>query len=148
MYYIAYGSNMNTTWMTKLCPSATLVGQSVLQCYRLDFTGQAGRVYATLTPTDNENDTVDVVVWAIDEVNEKALDEYEDYPHYYRKENVEVVVGDASYLGMMYIMNEQPFGLPQDKYYNMIKEAYDSLGLDDLRLKQALVRSQDAMKEK
>lgn len=144
MYYIAYGSNMNTTWMAKLCPSATCIGQSVLQCYRLDFTGEDSRVYATLTPTGNENDTVDVVVWAIDEGNEKALDEYEDYPHYYRKEYVDVVVSGKSYAGMMYIMNEQPFGLPQESYYNMIKDAYDELGLDDLRLKQALVRSQDA----
>lgn len=148
MYYIAYGSNMNKTWMAKLCPSATCIGQSVLQCYRLDFTGSVGRVYATLTPTENENDTVDVVVWAIDEANEKALDEYEDYPNYYRKENVDVVVEGVTYSGMMYIMNEQPFGMPQERYYNMIKEAYDGLGLDDLRLKQALKRSQEALREK
>lgn len=148
MYYIAYGSNMNTTWMAKLCPSATCIGQSILQCYRLDFTGSVGRVYATLTPTENENDTVAVVVWAIDEANEKALDEYEDYPHYYRKENIDVVVDDVTYSGMMYIMNEQPFGMPQERYYNMIKEAYDRLGLDDLRLKQALKRSQEALREK
>lgn len=148
MYYIAYGSNMNTTWMAKLCPSATCIGQSVLQCYRLDFTGETGRVFATLTPTGNENDTVNVVVWAIDEDNEKALDEYEDYPHYYRKEDVDVIVGGVSYTGMMYIMNEQPFGLPQEPYYNMIKDAYDELGLDDIRLKQALIRSQEALREK
>lgn len=148
MYYIAYGSNMNMKWMADLCPSAVYIGKTTLPYYRLDFTGECCRVYATLTPTANQNDIVDVVVWAIDEDGENALDKYEDYPHYYRKENVAVVVDNMTYSGIMYLMNEQPFGLPQDQYYNMIKEAYDSLNLDDTCLKDALLRSQEALKEK
>lgn len=147
MYYIAYGSNMNMTWMAKLCPSAIYIGQTILSCYRLDFKGEVGRVYATLTPTTNRNDTVDVIVWAIDEKSEQALDEYEDYPHYYFKEKVNVEIDGVCYSGMMYRMHDKPFGLPQKCYYNMIKVAYEGLGLDDMRLKESLARSQVMLKE-
>ena len=89
-YYIAYGSNLSVEQMAQRCPDARIVGQAVLEDWELAFHG-----CATILPNKGKN--TPVLVWEISAGDEKNLDIYEGFPHYYRKENmtVEVVSKDA-----------------------------------------------------
>ena len=88
-FYIAYGSNLNLEQMADRCPTARVVGATVLDDYQLVF-----QRVATIVPRPGAK--VPVAIWEIDEECEEALDIYEGYPHLYRKENKEVVVASMT----------------------------------------------------
>ena len=46
-YYIAYGSNLNVRQMRMRCPSARIIGTSVLKDYELLFKGSKTGSYLT-----------------------------------------------------------------------------------------------------
>ena len=82
-YYIAYGSNLSETQMAHRCPTAKVVGTSMLKNWRLLFDGPASierkRKYE-----------VPVLIWELQPADERSLDRYEGYPNYYRKEMLEI----------------------------------------------------------
>ena len=124
-YYIAYGSNLSVKQMAHRCPDARIAGQAVLEGWELLFKG-----CATIEPNKEKN--TPVLVWEISEEDEKRLDVYEGYPHYYRKEDlmVEVVSEGAEpkkVTAMVYIM-ENDFGerAPSSYYYRVLYEGYKS----------------------
>lgn len=47
-YYIAYGSNLNVRQMRMRCPSARIIGTSVLKDYELLFKGSKTGSYLTV----------------------------------------------------------------------------------------------------
>ena len=47
-YYIAYGSNLNVRQMMMRCPTARLIGTSVIKDYRLMFKGSQTGSYLTI----------------------------------------------------------------------------------------------------
>ena len=47
-YYIAYGSNLNVRQMRMRCPSARIIGTSVLKDYELLFKGSKTGSYLTI----------------------------------------------------------------------------------------------------
>ena len=77
-FYIAYGSNLNIEQMAERCPTARVVGTTVLVDYQLVF-----RRVATIVPRPGAK--VPVAIWEIDEECEEALDIYEGYSRLYRK---------------------------------------------------------------
>ena len=80
-YYIAYGSNLNVRQMRMRCPTARIIGTSVLKDYELLFKGSKTGSY--LTVEKKPGSTVPVAVWAVAENDEKALDRYEGFPNFY-----------------------------------------------------------------
>ena len=62
-YYIAYGSNINTTQMAHRCPTAVVEGTSTVPGYELVFKGS--RSYAVATIEKKEGASVPVLVWSI-----------------------------------------------------------------------------------
>lgn len=125
MKYIAYGSNMEQEPMARRCPHGVLLGMGRLMDMSLEF-----YVHATAVPAPGCS--VPVAVWEIDAADEQSLDEYEDYPLYYRKEQHPVQLQDGSTVtGMVYIMNERMYRPlpPRDSYYRGIADAYLRLGL-------------------
>ena len=60
-YYIAYGSNLNVRQMRMRCPSARIIGTSVLKDYELLFKGSKTGSY--LTVEKKPGGTVPVAVW-------------------------------------------------------------------------------------
>ena len=125
-YYIAYGSNLSVKQMAHRCPDARIAGQAVLEGWELLFKG-----CATIEPNKEKN--TPVLVWEISEEDEKRLDCYEGYPHYYRKEDltVEVVSEGAepkTVTAMVYIM-ENDFGerAPSSYYYRVLYDGYKDL---------------------
>ena len=136
-YYVAYGSNMNLSQMERRCPTATVVGATKLQDFRLRFRG-----VATVEPCKGES--VPVLVWELLPKDEFSLDIYEGYPNLYRKEFVKVKVGRRNLTALIYIMNERchPYSEPSASYLHTICEGYESAGFDTELLLQAVRNNQ------
>ena len=146
--YIAYGSNMNIEQMVHRCRTAKVIGTSVLKGYRLLFRGEHEGAVATVEPS--EGDSVPVVVWEITPNDEAALDRYEGFPTFYRKETVLVEVNCKPTEAMIYIMNiedrfgnKRELGNPSPHYYASIRDGYKAAGFDLEILRSATVKNWD-----
>lgn len=130
--YVAYGSNLNIRQMGWRCPTAKVVGIGKIENYQLLFNG-----VATIVP--EEKSEVPVAVWEIQPSDEQALDRYEGYPSFYRKEDIKVKMENGEELtAMVYIMNRGRAGMPSAGYFETIRQGYNDVGLDLAYLKQAL----------
>lgn len=139
--YVAYGSNMNIAHMAVRCPTAKVVGSTVLNGYQLIFRGRDGGAYATVE--ENPNFQVPVMVWELDDLAEKRLDHYEGFPTLYRKEYLEIEFKGETVQAMIYIMNDgRPIGMPDRHYYEGILEGYQDAGFNPIILDDA-VRASD-----
>lgn len=127
--YIAYGSNLNLRQMAVRCPTAKVVGAGELKDYELLFRGGRRGAVATVEPKEGVN--VPVLLWKLKERDLLALDHYEGWPNFYRKEIQEVELGGKTIPAMVYIMNDgHDLGSPSQYYYNTIREGYESAGFD------------------
>lgn len=139
-YYLAYGSNLNLEQMAYRCPNATVVGDTVLNDYRLLFRGMPGNTHATVERAKGYN--VPVLVWKITDADEAALDVYEGFPRYYYKEYVSIRIGKSIMPAMLYIMTDgYQLGAPSRQYYNIIQTGYKTFGFDMVLLETALKES-------
>lgn len=135
--YIAYGSNLNLEQMRHRCPTAEVVGKSILHGWRLRFRGGAHSAVATIER--GKDFSVPVLVWQIQPDDELALDRYEGFPFLYRKEMLRLIVEGKKVSAMVYIMNKvgRPYGIPSVGYYDTIFQGYQSAGFDTEILRQA-----------
>ncbi|MCL2697592.1 MAG: gamma-glutamylcyclotransferase [Oscillospiraceae bacterium] len=135
--YIAYGSNLNLEQMSKRCPTAKVVGTAVMRNWCLLFKSVA-------TVERFKGGKVPVLVWELQPKDEKALDVYEGYPRFYRKESVRVRLSGKQVRAMVYIMNDgHPVSPPCTSYYNTIREGYLSAGFDLRILREAAEKSRE-----
>ena len=138
--YIAYGSNLNLQQMAFRCPTAKVIGASKIKDYELLFRGSRHSAVATVEPC--KGGRVPVLLWTLKEKDLQTLDRYEGYPHFYRKEILDVELNGKTISAMVYIMNDgHPFGSPSDYYLNAIMEGYKSAGFDTEYLEQAVEKS-------
>lgn len=142
--YIAYGSNLNLEQMARRCPTAEVVGSTMMQNWRLMFRGGKNSAVATVERVLGSK--VPVLVWRLQPKDERALDVYEGWPHLYRKETVRLTVNGRRVYAMIYIMNEahHPYAAPSYHYLNTILTGYKSAGFDQQVLRQAVI---DSMQE-
>ena len=130
--YVAYGSNLNLQQMACRCPTAKVFGIGKIKDYQLTF-----RRVATIEPDVGKE--VPVGVWEIQPSDEIALDRYEGYPSFYRKEDIKVTMSDGTEVtAMVYIMNRGLPDYPHESYYKTIEDGYHDCGLDTIYLKEAL----------
>lgn len=138
--YIAYGSNLNLPQMARRCPTAKVIDTGEIKDYELLFRGGRRGAVATVEPL--EGSSVPVLLWKIKPQDEQALDRYEGYPHFYRKEMMDVELGGKTVPAMVYVMNGgHELGAPSDFYLNTIMEGYHSAGFDTDFLDQAVEKS-------
>jgi len=138
--YIAYGSNLNLEQMNRRCPTAKAIGTAILEGYELLFRGDNGGAVATVE--NKEDGSVPVLVWELEPADEAALDIYEGFPYFYRKETVKVRIGNEWLETMVYIMNEgRRLGKPSRYYYDVIRQGYNSAGFDIEILTEAVKKS-------
>lgn len=144
--YIAYGSNLNLPQMAFRCPTARVVGASEIKDYELLFRGGRKSSVATVEPL--KGSSVPVLLWKLKERDLQALDRYEGFPSFYRKEILPVELKGKAIPAMVYIMNDgHPFGSPSDYYLDTIMEGYQSAGFDTEFLEQAVEKSIHLAKE-
>lgn len=143
-FYVAYGSNMHLSQMIYRCPHAVLVGKSELKDYALRFRGHPYNAYATIEPAKDEN--IPVLIWKIRESDEAALDRYEGYPHFYEKQNMNVVLNGKQICAMAYVMpSNYALGMPSRDYLCTIMDAYHQANLNTDALVRAVKYSAEGM---
>lgn len=146
---IAYGSNLNLEQMAYRCPTAKVYGRGMLRGYRLLFKGIPGNAYATIEPY--EGDKVPVLIWELQQEDEKALDFYEGFPNFYYKEYLDVELEDGGTVTVMvYIMTGKikdriHLNLPSQSYLRIVEAGYRSAGFDTSIIEDALKVSEDAI---
>lgn len=137
-YYIAYGSNINLNDMKHRCPNSEVVGVKMLKGYELVFDGCASieKNSAAVTP---------VLLWKIHRTDWKALDRYEGYPSYYRKEEISLnSKSEGKMSATVYIMNRDnkaKYSPPSNFYIQTIIEGYKANGIDLKYLNDALEKN-------
>lgn len=134
-YYVAYGSNLNVRQMLRRCPSARIIGTSVIKDYRLMFKGSHTGSYLTIEPAVGSE--VPVGVWAVTEADEQALDRYEGYPNFYYKKDLTLpIIGIRTGKvrqrnAFVYIMHEERrLGTPSEFYLQTCVEGYRNFGFE------------------
>jgi hypothetical protein len=81
---------------------------------------------------------VPILVWSITPADEAALDRYEGFPSFYRKEQMNVEMKGRVVPTMIYIMNDgRALGQPNCSYYATIREGYVDAGFDTETLRRA-----------
>ena len=141
-FYIAYGSNLNLEQMKERCPGAKPAGAGALPGYRLAFRGAKRGYYLTLLP--EPEGLVPVGVWEVTPEDLEKLDEYEGYPEFYYKLEVDMDFKDISTgeqrreRALIYIRREEygP-GAPTKEYYRGCIEGFRSFGLSTAGLEEA-----------
>ena len=95
---------------------------------------------ATIEPI--EGSAVPMLLWKIRPKDEVALDRYEGYHSFYRKELLEVGLGGKPVGAKVYVMNDgREFGAPSDNYLGAIAEGYERTGFDTEFLDAAVEKS-------
>ena len=138
--YLAYGSNLNLPQMGMRCPTAKVVGTSEIKDYELLFRGGRRGAVATIEPL--AGNSVPVLLWKIKAQDEQALDLYEGFPNFYRKEVMDVQLEGKAVSAMVYVMNDgRELGAPSDFYLHTIAAGYETAGFDTDFLDQAVEKS-------
>ncbi len=133
--YLAYGSNLNIDQMAYRCKTAKIIGKTLIEDYRLLFRGVA-------TIERHKGGKVPVLLWELGLEDEAALDIYEGFPVFYRKEYLRIETEKEKINAMAYLMNDgRSFRKPNKYYFNTILEGYKSAGFDIEILKKALLES-------
>ena len=142
--YAAYGSNLNHAQMRGRCPDAKNLGSAMLQNQNLLFCGQPDHSFATIKTMAGKE--VPIGLWEISARDEKSLDRYEGYPHFYHKTVLPVTLDGEEVHAMVYIMDlAMPAGLPSVMYYDIVEKGYRDCGLDPAYLQAALRESMERL---
>ena len=149
-YYLAYGSNLNREQMGYRCPNAQPVGTVQLAGWRLIFRGSGTGNYLTIEPAPGYS--VPVAVWAVTKADEAALDRYEGFPVFYRKETLPITytglkaAQERQVEAFVYLMNDgHPAGLPATRYMDACVEGYRDFGFDSRVLLEARTYTREVM---
>lgn len=141
-YYIAYGSNLNVQQMKFRCPTARIVGTSVIRNYELLYKGSKTGSYLTIEK--KKGAVVPVAVWEVTADDEKRLDAYEGFPNFYYKENMKITLAETGKKinAFVYIMHEERrLGIPTSMYVNTCRFGYAVFGFDYKYLDKAYEKS-------
>ena len=145
-YYVAYGSNLNIIQMAHRCPTAEIAGNGYIEDWQLAFRGSKTGAYLTIEP--KKGSSVPVGIWEITEADEAALDRYEGFPTFYRKETINVKVqnylkGTAQEVeALVYIMTgNRPVGLPSTAYVETCLEGCMDFYIEDDAIWEAINRA-------
>ena len=149
-YYLAYGSNLNREQMGYRCPNAQPVGTVQLESWRLIFRGSGTGNYLTIEPAPGYS--VPVAVWAVTKADEAALDRYEGFPVFYRKETLPITytglktAQERQVEAFVYLMNDgHPAGLPTTRYMDTCEVGYRDFGFDPEALLEARAYTREVM---
>ena len=143
--YAAYGSNMNIEQMKRRCPKAKVIGTGELRGYVLTFRGiGSGVANVECSPEA----IVPIVLWTITKECEVALDRYEGFPMLYTKKMVDIANNNGEQKAMLYVMAKQyekmP-AMPNNHYFEIIRQGYQDNNLDTAPLIKALKETEEEL---
>lgn len=132
-YYAAYGSNMDGGQMLDRCVGAKRIGKAYIKDWKLTIP-----FYANIEPAKGKK--TPVLLYEINESDEKSLDSCEGYPSCYEKSEVLVNIGDSSredpklVSAMVFVMTKEykvSNRVPRNGYIEQIKNGYRKAGFSD-----------------
>ena len=143
-YVLAYGSNLMWERMSERCPSAEIVGSTVIAGYRMLFKQSKTGAYATIE--QDANCHVPALIYQISLDDEAFLDRCEGYPKYYYKREFFLPVWNLDGRKqknrkscIAYILHEERIlGEPSPVYFRTIESGYRDWGFDTEILTRAL----------
>ncbi len=134
-YYFAYGMNTNLDSMSNRCPAAELLGPARLDGYRFVFRRHADVELSY-------NDSVDGVLWSIDDDDLDSLDVLEGFPNYYIRSRAWVEHNDRWYIAWVYQMQDQSYLCePSPSYVEMCLEGYSQNNVNNRQILDLLETS-------
>lgn len=134
MFYFAYGMNTNRSSMTWRCPGAISFGHARLLDHEFRFSHHADVVASP-------GESVDGVLWLIDEDHLADLDILESYPSYYNRAILPVEYRGNIIMAECYRMQPDNIeGVPSPRYLDMILEGYREYDIPDDQIWTALDR--------
>lgn len=128
--YAAYASNLHPKWMAQRAPHSPLVGTGWLQGWRLTFGGEELSLHGALaTVVEDPDAQVFVMVYALTELDERALDliEASDFG-LYNKIHVRVAMLDRDVTAWLYVLEGFEGGRPARIYLDDIVDAAQAAG--------------------
>lgn len=126
--YAAYGSNLHPAWMAERAPHSPLVGTGWVQGWRLTFGGEDLSLHGALaTIVEDPTAQVFVTVYALTDLDERALDAFEaaDYG-LYRKIHVRVSLLHRDISAWLYVLDGFEGGRPSPHYLQDIIDAAEA----------------------
>lgn len=126
--YAAYGSNLHPAWMAERAPHSPLVGTGWVQGWRLTFGGEDLSLHGALaTIVEDPTAQVFVTVYALTDLDERALDAFEaaDYG-LYRKIHVRVSLLHRDISAWLYVLDGFEGGQPSPHYLQDIIDAAEA----------------------
>lgn len=134
MFYFAYGMNTNRSSMTWRCPGAISFGHARLLDHKFRFSHHADVVV-------HPGESVDGVLWLIDEDHLADLDMLEGYPGYYDRAIVPVKYQGNIIMAECYRMQSDNLDCgPGKGYLDMIFEGYQEHNIPNGQIWSALGR--------
>lgn len=128
--YAAYGSNLHPEWMARRAPHSPLVGAGWLNGWRLTFGGEELSIHGALaTVVESPGDQVFVTVYALTDIDERALNAFEaaDFG-LYRRLHVRVSLLDRDISAWCYVLDGFEGGQPSRHYLEDIMTAARAAG--------------------
>lgn len=128
--YAAYGSNLHPAWMAERAPHSPLVGPGWLQGWRLTFAGEDVSLQGSLaTVVEDPASQVYVMVYALTDLDERALDAFEaaDFG-LYRKIHLRVSLLDRDITAWLYVLDGFEGGRPSRTYMDDMVAAAEAAG--------------------
>ena len=137
IFYIAYGSNLNLEEMSKRCPFSKKIGETILEGYELECNRY-------LNIKKNVNSRIPVGIFRIAEGDLPNLDHYEDYPHLYYKEYLDIKLNNQKIKALVYIMNEvNAHQKASQEYIDICLQGYEDFHFDKKILLRAFNNCDD-----
>ena len=135
--FAAYGVGVNRTEMAKHCPTAKLIGTTVIKNYRLAFRGSKASAVATIEKA--KSSSVAAMLWEISPQDEIALERWIGVPELYRKATIKIRRDGSPLDALIYILiGGKPQNKPSAFYYSTLLEGYRAAGFDADILKAAV----------
>lgn len=135
-YYFAYGMNTNIDSMSQRCPNARAIGVGYIKDYKMVFKYHADMIQFNghIAPG---------VLWQISNECLQSLDAFEGFPDYYLRKFVTVTTenGDTIEALMYYMTEGAQLSDPSNSYYDMVLQGYDTHGISEQYLINALPES-------
>ena len=140
-FFIAYGTNIKASEISKFFTEAKLLGYGYLNDYAMQFVGYDEHAIATLVKKKGAR--TPVAVWRFPLADRTTLANYEAFPYLYKRINATAVInGKQKLKGEIYITKQNlRNGKPSQEYLDVLRSAYEEAHFDtkliDIALKES-----------
>ncbi len=141
-YFIAYGTNIKASEISKYFSQAKLLGYGYLNNYAMEFVGYDDHAIATLVKKTGAR--TPVAVWHFPLADRNTLANFEAFPYLYKRIKATAIInGKTKFHGEIYVTKQKlRNGTPSKEYLDALKAAYKEANFDPKLIDDALKEQQ------